>query len=247
VTAVDEAGAGRRRQNEVYRAGVFGRMPRVPVSARALQKRAERVLDDRAYSYVAGGAGDEVTQRANRAAFDKWAVVPRVLRDCSSRDTSVEIFGRRLPAPLLLGPVGALELVHDEADLAVARAAASVGVPMVFSNQASVHGGVRRGHGGRSALVPALLVDLRRAGREPGRAGRGGRAATPSSSPSTPRCSAGARATSTSGTCRSRWEGHRAVHVRPVFRPPRGGAVAATTAPPPTRAAAAADPAAVRR
>jgi L-lactate dehydrogenase (cytochrome) len=138
VTAVDEAGAGRRRQNEVYRAGVFGRMPRVPVSARALQKRAERVLDDRAYSYVAGGAGDEVTQRANRAAFDKWAVVPRVLRDCSSRDTSVEIFGRRLPAPLLLGPVGALELVHDEADLAVARAAASVGVPMVFSNQASV-------------------------------------------------------------------------------------------------------------
>ena len=138
MTAVDEAGAGRRRQNEVYRAGVFGRMPRVPVSARALEERAERVLDARAYSYVAGGAGDEVTQRANRAAFDKWAVVPRVLRDVSSRDSSVELFGRRLPAPLLLGPVGALELVHDEADLAVARAAAGLGVPMVFSNQASV-------------------------------------------------------------------------------------------------------------
>ena len=122
VTAVDEAGAGRRRQNEVYRAGVFGRMPGVPVSARALQKRAKRVLNARAYSYVAGGAGGETTQRANRAAFDKWAVVPRVLRDCSSRDTSIELFGRRLPAPFLLGPVGALELVHDEADLAVARA-----------------------------------------------------------------------------------------------------------------------------
>ena len=135
---MDEAGAGRRRQNEVYRAGVFGRMPRVPVSARALQKRAKRVLNARAYSYVAGGAGDEATQRANRAAFDRWAVVPRVLRDCSSRDTSIELFGRRLPAPLLLGPVGALELVHDEADLAVARAAAGLGVPMVFSNQASV-------------------------------------------------------------------------------------------------------------
>jgi L-lactate dehydrogenase (cytochrome) len=135
---VDEAGAGRRRQNEVYRAGVYGHSPRVPVAARALQARAKQALNARAYAYVAGGAGDEVTQRANRAAFDTWAVVPRVLRDVSSRDTSVELFGRRLPGPLLLGPVGALELVHKEADLAVARAAASAGVPMVFSNQASV-------------------------------------------------------------------------------------------------------------
>ncbi len=134
---VDDAGIGRRRQGEVYRAGVFGRRPVVPISARALEERAGRALDARAYAYVAGGAGDEATQRANRAAFDRWAVVPRVLRDGSSRSSSVELLGRRLPAPLLLGPVGALELVHREADLAVARAAASLGVPMVFSNQAS--------------------------------------------------------------------------------------------------------------
>jgi L-lactate dehydrogenase (cytochrome) len=132
------AGTGRRRQDEVSRAGVYGRRPRVPTTARGLQRLARRRLNPRAYSYVAGGAGDEVTQRANRAAFDKWAVVPRVLRDVSTRDTSVELFGRRLPAPLLLGPVGALELVDQEADLAVARAAAATGVPMIFSNQASV-------------------------------------------------------------------------------------------------------------
>jgi len=131
-------GIGRRRQNDVYRAGVYGHRPRVPVSARALRLQAKRRLGARAYAYVAGGAGGEATQRANRAAFDRWAVVPRVLRDVSSRDTSVELFGRRLPAPLLLGPVGALELVHRDADLAVARAAAATGVPMVFSNQASV-------------------------------------------------------------------------------------------------------------
>ena len=135
---MDERGLGRRRQDEVYRAGVYGRSPRVPTAVRALQARAKEALNARAYSYVAGGAGDEATQRANRAAFDRWAVVPRVLRDVSSRDTSIELFGRRLPSPLLLAPVGALELVHDEADLAVARAAASLGVPMVFSNQASV-------------------------------------------------------------------------------------------------------------
>jgi isopentenyl diphosphate isomerase/L-lactate dehydrogenase-like FMN-dependent dehydrogenase len=134
---VDEAGAGRRRQNEVYRAGVYGHSPRVPTAVRQLQARAKQALNARAYAYVAGGAGDEVTQRANRAAFDRWAVVPRVLRDVSSRDTSVELFGRRLPGPLLLAPVGALELVHPEADLAVARAAAATGVPMVFSNQGS--------------------------------------------------------------------------------------------------------------
>ncbi|MGY1600626.1 alpha-hydroxy-acid oxidizing protein [Geodermatophilus sp. SYSU D00815] len=132
------AGTGRRRQDEIYRAGVYGRHPRVPTTARGLQRLAKRKLNPRAYAYVAGGAGDEATQRANRAAFDRWAVVPRVLRDCSARDTSVELFGRRLPAPLLLGPVGALELVDREADLAVARAAAATGVPMVFSNQASV-------------------------------------------------------------------------------------------------------------
>jgi isopentenyl diphosphate isomerase/L-lactate dehydrogenase-like FMN-dependent dehydrogenase len=132
------AGTGRRRQDEVYRAGVYGRRPRVPTAARELQRRARTRLSARGYAYVAGSAGGEATDRANHAAFDRWAVVPRVLRDVSVRDTSVELFGRRLPAPLLLGPVGALELVHREADLAVARAAAALGVPMVFSNQASV-------------------------------------------------------------------------------------------------------------
>jgi len=132
------AGTGRRRQDAIYRAGVYGRHPQVPTVYRALARAAERRLNPRAHGYVAGGAGDEDTQRADRAAFERWSVVPRVLRDVSSRDTSVELFGRRLPAPLLLGPVGALELVHPEADLAVARAAAAVGVPMVFSNQASV-------------------------------------------------------------------------------------------------------------
>ena len=132
------AGTGRQRQDAVYRAGVFGRTPRVPTVHRALAAEAARRLTPRAHGYVAGGAGDEDTQRADRAAFDRWSIVPRVLRDVSVRDTSVELFGRRLPTPLLLGPVGALELVHPDADLAVARAAAATGVPMVFSNQASV-------------------------------------------------------------------------------------------------------------
>jgi lactate 2-monooxygenase len=63
--------------------------------------------------------------------------VPRMLRDVSQRDTSVELFGRRLRSPFLLSPVGVLELAHDDADLAVARAARAEEIPMVFCNQAS--------------------------------------------------------------------------------------------------------------
>jgi isopentenyl diphosphate isomerase/L-lactate dehydrogenase-like FMN-dependent dehydrogenase len=94
-------------------------------------------MSSEAYAYVAAGAGAERTVAANRAAFDRWRIVPRMLRDASDRSLETELFGRRLPAPVLLAPIGVLELAHPDADLAVARAAASQGVPMVFSNQAS--------------------------------------------------------------------------------------------------------------
>jgi isopentenyl diphosphate isomerase/L-lactate dehydrogenase-like FMN-dependent dehydrogenase len=110
----------------------------VPVSAEELERAAQHAMSREAFAYTAGGAGSESTMRANRAAFDRWRIVPRVLRDVSVRDTSIELFGRRLPTPLLLSPIGVLELMHRDADLAVARAAASLGVPMIFSNQASV-------------------------------------------------------------------------------------------------------------
>src|SRR5262245_43606784 len=95
-------------------------------------------MSPEAFAYIAGGAGLEETVRANRSAFERVQIVPRVLRDVSTRDTSVELFGRRLPGPFLLAPIGVLEMAHREADLAVARAAAAKGVPMIFSNQASV-------------------------------------------------------------------------------------------------------------
>src|SRR5258708_945543 len=75
---------------------------------------------------------------ANRTAFERWRIVPRVLHDVERRDLSIELFGQRLPSPLLLAPIGVLETVHPEADLAVARAAAALRVPYIFSNQASV-------------------------------------------------------------------------------------------------------------
>jgi isopentenyl diphosphate isomerase/L-lactate dehydrogenase-like FMN-dependent dehydrogenase len=76
--------------------------------------------------------------RANRAAFDRWRIVPRMLRDVSERDTSVELLGRTLPAPFLVAPIGVLEMAHREAERAVARAVRGTGLPMVYSTQASV-------------------------------------------------------------------------------------------------------------
>ena len=95
------------------------------------------MMSAEAFAYVAGGAGAEETMRANRRAFQGVSIVPRTLRDVSERDTSVELFGRRLPAPFLLAPIGVLELAHRDADVAAASAAAALGMPAIFSSQAS--------------------------------------------------------------------------------------------------------------
>lgn len=128
----------RRRQSQIYLDGLGGSRPAVPVSWEQLRHQAERKMDRKACAYVTGGAGRETTAYNNRRAFDRWKIVPRMLRDVSERETGAELFGHRYPAPVLLAPIGVLELMHPEADLAAARAAAAEEIPMVFSSQASV-------------------------------------------------------------------------------------------------------------
>jgi lactate 2-monooxygenase len=128
---------GRERQTQIYRDGVSGIRPPIPLDPDRLEAAARRRMRPHAYAYVAAGAGQERTVAANRAAFDRWRIVPRMLRDVEHRDTSVELFGQRLSSPFLLAPVGAIEIVHPEADSAVARAARDTGTAMVLSNQAS--------------------------------------------------------------------------------------------------------------
>jgi isopentenyl diphosphate isomerase/L-lactate dehydrogenase-like FMN-dependent dehydrogenase len=130
-------GYGRRRQADIYLAGVRGQKPLVPQSAAALEQEAERTMSKQGFAYMAGGAGLETTVKANRAAFERVRIVPRMLRGPATRDLGIELFGRTLPAPLLLAPIGVLEMAHRDGDVAVARAAAAEGVPMIFSSQAS--------------------------------------------------------------------------------------------------------------
>ena len=136
---MDDAQRGYARvvQSEVYRAGVGGAKPAVPVDQIALEQAARKATSAEAFAYLAGGAGGEATMAANRAAFDRWQVWPRVLRDVAERDLSVELLGRRRTTPFILSPIGVAELAHADADVAVGRAASELGVPYVLSNQAS--------------------------------------------------------------------------------------------------------------
>src|SRR5260370_16170010 len=129
--------SGPEHSLQIYTLGLGGGKPSVPVPLDLVEKKAKELLSPRAYDYVAGGAGGEDTIRANREAFYRWRIVPRMLRDVSKRDLSVELLGARLPAPILLGPVGVQEIIHAGADVASARAAASLGLPFVLSTGSS--------------------------------------------------------------------------------------------------------------
>ncbi len=128
---------GVQRQMEIYQAGMRGEKPALPLGADELEQAAMGVLPAEAFTYVAGGAGGEDTMRANREAFRRWRIVPRFLRDVARRELGVTLFGRRLPAPVLLAPIGVQSMLYPDAELAVARAARSLGVPQVLSTVSS--------------------------------------------------------------------------------------------------------------
>ena len=118
---------------EIYARGLGGEAPAVPVEVAELEERAVAAMDPKAANYVCAGAGSEDTMVANREAFDRRRIVPRMLRDVASRDLSTTVLGTAMPAPLLLAPIGVQKVVHPEGELATARAAAAVGVPMITS------------------------------------------------------------------------------------------------------------------
>jgi lactate 2-monooxygenase len=132
------ASIGRDTQGAIFRGGALGRIPAVPTRWEALETEARLRMSAEAFAYVAGSAGRETTAHANEVAFDQWRIVPRMLRDVSTRDLSVSLFGKSYPSPLIAAPVGVLELAHPEADIGIAKAAAALGIPYVASNQASI-------------------------------------------------------------------------------------------------------------
>lgn len=122
-------------QLEIYLQGLGGVLPTMPMDYATLESNAQHAMPASIWSYVAGAAGDERTQRVNRTAFDRWGLIPRMLNAQRERDLSVDLFGVKLPSPLFMAPIGVLGICGQDGhgDLAGAQAAARTGVPMVLS------------------------------------------------------------------------------------------------------------------
>jgi lactate 2-monooxygenase len=118
---------------EIYARGLSGETPPIPVAIADLERAAGEAMEAKAVNYVFAGAGAERTIDANREALDRHRIVPRMLRDVAARDLSTTVLGTPMPAPLLLAPIGVQRVVHEEGELATARAAASLGLTMIAS------------------------------------------------------------------------------------------------------------------
>ncbi len=120
-------------QDEINLAGLGGVTPDLPTDLDELERAAAGRLTPGAYAYIAGSAGSGDTARENREAFRRWRIVPRMLTDVSSPSYASTVLGADLAVPFLLAPVGVLGIAHPGGEVAVARAAAACGVPMVLS------------------------------------------------------------------------------------------------------------------
>src|SRR5579884_1393342 len=122
-------------QFEIYLQGLGGVVPTMPIAFADLEAKAAAAMPASVWSYVAGGAGDERTQRANCTAFERWGLLPRMFVGATERDLSVELFGLRLSSPIFMAPIGVIGICAQDGhgDVATARAAARTGVPMVMS------------------------------------------------------------------------------------------------------------------
>jgi isopentenyl diphosphate isomerase/L-lactate dehydrogenase-like FMN-dependent dehydrogenase len=121
-------------QNAIY---IAQQPPEWPIGAGDWERAAEEKLDAGAFGYIAGGAGAEETMAANRDAFRRRRIRPRMLTGNASRDISVDVLGLHSPAPFFLAPIGVLTIAHEEGEVGAARAAAAHGIPFVLSSAAT--------------------------------------------------------------------------------------------------------------
>jgi lactate 2-monooxygenase len=124
-------------QSEIYLRGTTGERPPFTTDLARLEDAAREAMTPEAFGYVAGSAGSGATARANRRAFDRWRIVPRMLRDVAERDVSTSVLGTDMPAPVLLAPIGVQTIVHPDGELASARAAAGLGLTFIHSTAAA--------------------------------------------------------------------------------------------------------------
>src|SRR5215207_3177794 len=112
--------------------------PLPPLNLHEYETAARALLAPMAFEFVAGGSGDEVTLRGNRAAFDRWRLLPRVLRGVREVSTGTSVLGQDIALPVLIAPSSLHRLCHDEGERATARAAKAAGTIYTLSTPASM-------------------------------------------------------------------------------------------------------------
>jgi len=100
--------------------------------------RAEAHLPAASWRHIEEGAGAERTLRDNRAAFDRWHLLPRALADLRGGNTAIDLLGRRHAAPILLAPLAYQRIAHPDGERAIAQAAAALETGMMVSSLSSV-------------------------------------------------------------------------------------------------------------
>jgi 4-hydroxymandelate oxidase len=109
-----------------------------PVDIQDYESLASGCMSKMAWEFLSGGAGDELTIRWNREAYDRIRLLPRNLVDVSRLDTRVTLLRRELPHPVLLAPVACQRLVHPDGEVAAAKGAAAADATMVLSTFSTV-------------------------------------------------------------------------------------------------------------
>src|SRR5215218_3454432 len=109
-----------------------------PLNLHEYEALARDLLSPMALGYVSGGSCDEVTLRANRAAFDRWRLLPRVMRGLREASTATTVLGQEVALPVLIAPSGLHRLAHDDGELATIRGAHGAGTIYTMSTASTV-------------------------------------------------------------------------------------------------------------
>jgi 4-hydroxymandelate oxidase len=110
----------------------------LPLNLHEYEAAAQAVLSPMAWHYVAGGSGDQVTLRSNRDAFERWRLLPRILRGLREVSTATTVPGQPIALPVLVAPSGRHRLCHDQGERATARAARAAGTIYTMSTAATL-------------------------------------------------------------------------------------------------------------
>ncbi|HLR40843.1 MAG TPA: alpha-hydroxy-acid oxidizing protein, partial [Virgibacillus sp.] len=125
-------------QNNIYQTMVNPDPKRLPVKFEKWKERARELLEDGPYDYIAGGAGAEHTMKDNLEAFQRWRIIPRMLREVEERDLSVELLGEMYDFPIMQAPIGVQSIIHPDGEVASAKASAKLGVPYIASSASTI-------------------------------------------------------------------------------------------------------------